>query len=90
MSRFLDLVSGFSSLQTLFKKKDVSKKILNLKFLDKYARSILPDSKFLHLEKERGVILARVGFAVLKHLKVESNQFAANYAFPINSGTLSY
>lgn len=89
MKKFLDLISGFSNLQTLFKKKEVSKKIFNLKFLDKFARSILPDLEPTRLEKARSNVLAKVGFATLKHIfraELENNQFSSNFAFPIMSG----
>ena len=90
MKKFLDLIIGFSNLQTLFKKKEISKKNFNLKFLDKFARSILPDLDPTHLEKARSNVVAKVGFATLKHIlraELENNQFSSNFAFPIMSGT---
>ena len=38
LKRFMDLVAGFTSLETIFKKKNICKKF-NLKFLDKYTKS---------------------------------------------------
>ena len=88
LKRFMDLVAGFAHLETLFKAKNLCKKVFSLKSIEKYCETRLAGSR-KSLEKEPSGVLAEVGFSVLSHIlnqKLSAREFIQGCAFPLISG----
>lgn len=89
LRKFLDLVAGFSHLENIFRKRNICKRVFNLKFLEKYFRTVRKDRSYKSLEEEPSRTLAEVGFSTLVHVlenDLNSAQFIQEYTYPIISG----
>ena len=87
--RFIDMVPGFSNVETIFKHKKICKKMFSLKFLETYlSKHVSEGQRFKDLSKCSSGILAEAGMISLNHILGQNivTNIASFYTQPILSG----
>ena len=76
--QFENVVAGFCHLETVFKKRNICRKVFSLRYLDRYLQSVgvACTGEYGNLESERSEVLARVGYEALNHIMVKFIIFA--------------
>ena len=72
LKQFENLVAGFSHIETVFKKKNICRKVFNLRYLDRFlqAAGVTTTQGLGNLETQSSQVLARVGYEALNHVMV--------------------